>query len=378
MKMRKINILLVACLALSAGVVQASSIGDMIQFKEMQRNVAQRKTPMITINKGVGNENLIIKQVSVGDINNVWCVANDGKDDSVYQLTETGLVRRVDGNFVAVGKEIVSIINDQHQLLELAGGQGSNFVPVAQAPALVYVSRPTERIAWGVNVNGQLVEYDHADKSWDVVKTVAGQPTTGFVSVDVNAEGVVYAVNAQGEQFKFDADRKELTKRAMQIHEEKKRGGKHSKRGKEVAVEQSVAEQTAPVVAEAVAPVVTPVVAEQAASAKKMSKKEKRAAAKAEKKAAKAEKKTAKKAAKQAAQEVAAPEADPVVQTDQQAAEQAADVLRNLIQKSEAADAAQPAAPAKKKKVKKTKKAKQAQAAEQLVADQGELIQAQV
>jgi len=306
MKMRKINILLMACLALSAGAVQSMAAQETVAKPAIAQQVAKMVAPVMTINKGAGNENLVIKQLSVGDINNVWCVANDGKADAVYQLTETGLVRRADGNFVSVGKEVVSVLNDQHQLLHLEGGNGTNFVPVEQAPALVHVSRPIDEIGWGINVNGQLVEYDHDDKSWEVVQTIAGQPATGFVSVDANAEGVVYVVNAQGEMLKFDAARKELTKRAMEIHAADKKAGKHGKHGKKAAAQQpAVAEQIASVAVEAVAPVAAAVVAEQApteqaAPAHKMTKKEKKAAAKAEKKAAK-------KAAKQAAHEPAAP-----------------------------------------------------------------------
>jgi hypothetical protein len=167
-------------------------------------------TPM---GKGAGNDALVVKMVSVADVNNVWCVANNGTKDAVYQQGVNGLEYRIDGSFVAAGKEIVMVIAADQTVSELPGGTGSAWKKV-DGLKLTRVSRPTVEIGMGVLDNGNgnttLFQYDAASGSWGTVNSVAGAAAQGIIDVAVNAENVAVAITNQGVPLVSSADRTEL------------------------------------------------------------------------------------------------------------------------------------------------------------------------
>lgn len=196
---------------------------------------------MVLMNKGDGHDGLVIKSVSVCDQNNVWCVANDGKADAVYQLTSKGLEHRFDGVFVAAGKEIVSAINQQNEVFELVGGVGDEWKKV-DGLKLTKISRPSPNIGWGVFDDGKGVttffSYDEHAKKWNVVKNALGVNAKGVVDCSANAEEVVLILNEKGELLKSDLQRMELNEKVKEAIKRgsKKDGGKvDRKHGKKLA-----------------------------------------------------------------------------------------------------------------------------------------------
>lgn len=197
----------------------------------------------VLVDKGQGNENLIFKQVDVCDQNNIWCVANDGKKDAVYQITKKGPVFKIDGVYVSAGKEIVSVINNKQELYELKGGQGSDWKKV-DGVNLTQVSRPLQEIGWGVlkkeDGSLQLFEYDHGSDKWAPVKSVAAVPVDDIQGVRANAEHIVIALNKDGFLSMRDLDREELHVKVKAAatnkkKEHKKKNKKKDKKDKEVA-----------------------------------------------------------------------------------------------------------------------------------------------
>ena len=174
-------------------------------------------TPM---GKGVGNEALVVKMVSVADVNNVWCVANDGKKDAVYQQGTNGLEYRIDGTFVAAGKEIVMVIAADQTVFELPGGTGGAWKKI-DGLKLTRVSRPTTEIGMGILDNGggntTLFQYDASSGTWLTVNNAAGTIAQGIVDVAVNAENVAVAVTSQGLPLISSAERTELLAMAKAI-----------------------------------------------------------------------------------------------------------------------------------------------------------------
>ncbi|MBM3886999.1 hypothetical protein FJ364_03635, partial [Candidatus Dependentiae bacterium] len=159
MKMRKYSLMLGACFLLGQGMLCAADdvvapssdvVATMSAPKEAEPSdwkpvaAAEGAQPIkaVLMDKGAGNDAIVIKMVSVCDANNVWCVANDGTKDGVYQLTQKGLELKFDGVFVAAGKEIVTAINDQKEVFVLKGGKGSDWEKI-EGLKLSKVSRPT-------------------------------------------------------------------------------------------------------------------------------------------------------------------------------------------------------------------------------------------
>jgi hypothetical protein len=252
----------------------------------------------VAIKKGEGNDALIIKMVSVADVNNVWCVANDGKKDAVYQLKATGLEHSFDGVFVAAGHEIVMAINEKQELFELPGGLGSDWTKV-EGVHLTSVTRPSKEVGWGIldpeNGDPVMFHYNHDTKKWELVKNLAGGPAAGIVDVVANAEDAALAVTDRGELVRFDFGRKELAQRAKALADKKgKKLMPAVKKSSAKAVEvPAVIKALADKVEAKAASVTTPQAEEKKVvrAAKKKAKAEKKAA-----KVAKKEKKTAQKA----------------------------------------------------------------------------------
>lgn len=266
MNMRKYSLLLGACLLLGKGVfaddapiatpvppagtvvdvkttaVEASAAAAVMEAKPAEWapvEPAKDAKPItaVLMNKGAGNDALVIKSVSVCDANNVWCVANDGTKDGVYQLTAKGLERKFDGVFVSAGKEIVTAINDQKEVFVLKGGKGSDWTKI-EGLKLSRVSRPSEKSGWGLLEGDKGVfsvfQYKQEDDRWVAVKNLAGADAKGIIDVEVNAEDIALMLTDKGEILKRDLEREELHEKAKAIavemkKEEKKDGGKAKK-----------------------------------------------------------------------------------------------------------------------------------------------------
>lgn len=186
----------------------------------------------VPMDKGTGNDGLIIKMVSVCDQNNIWCVANDGKKDAVYQLRSKGLVHSFDGVYVSAGKGIVTAINDKHEVFELKGGTGDAWEKV-EGLKLSKVSRPSPNEAWGLLETGKgafaVFMYDEDSKKWVKVKNIQGQDAKGITDLSVNAEGIVLALTDKNELLMRDLDRENLYEQAKAVMKEPKKGKKDKK-----------------------------------------------------------------------------------------------------------------------------------------------------
>lgn len=186
-------------------------------WQPTEPSVDVKPVGMVLMNKGAGHDDLVIKSVSVCDQNNVWCVANDGKADAVYQLTAKGLEHKFDGVFVSAGKGIVSAINEQHEVFELAVGVGDKWKKIENLK-LTKISRPNFHTGWGIFDDGKGVttffSYDEHTKKWNVVKNALGMPAKGVVDCSANAEDAVLVLNDKGELLKSDLQRMELHEKA--------------------------------------------------------------------------------------------------------------------------------------------------------------------
>jgi hypothetical protein len=195
-----------------------------------------KPTTALLMNKGAGNDALIIKSVSVCDANNVWCVANDGSKDGIYQLTAKGLERKFDGVFVSAGKEIVTVINDAKEVFVLKGGTGSDWTKI-EGLKLSRVSRPSEKVGWGLleTATGvfSVFQYKDEDDRWVAVKNLTGADAKGIVAVEVNAEEIALMLTDKGEILKRDLEREELHEKAKVIAVEMKKEAAEKKAGKD-------------------------------------------------------------------------------------------------------------------------------------------------
>ena len=192
---------------------------------------------MLLLSKGDGHDDWVIKMVSVCDQNNIWCVANDGTKDAVYQLTSKGLEHRFDGVYVAAGKGIVTAINAQREVFELDGGTGTAWKKI-DGLKLTKISRPNHDVGWGLLEEGKGVasffSYDHDAQKWHIVKNSSGQPAKGIVDCSANAEDVTLALNDKGELLKSDLQRMQLYEKAKKVMDAPPKKG-HQKGGKEAA-----------------------------------------------------------------------------------------------------------------------------------------------
>lgn len=183
----------------------------------------------VLMSKGAANDNLVIKMVSVCDQNNVWCVANDGTKDAIYQLTSKGLEHTFDGVYVASGKGIVAAINDKQEVFELEGGKGTAWKKV-EGLKLTKISRPNTHVGWGLLETGKgkisCFMFDEDEEKWMPVKNAAGQEAQGIVDLAANAEDIVLALTDKGELLKRDLQREQMFEKAKKVMEEKKKGGK--------------------------------------------------------------------------------------------------------------------------------------------------------
>lgn len=213
---------------------------------------------MLLLNKGAGHDDWIIKTVSVCDQNNIWCVANDGAKDAIYQLTSKGLEHRFDGVFVAAGKGIVAAINAQQEVFELEGGMGTTWKKV-EGLKLTKIARPNHHVGWGLLDDGKgaasFFSYDEDTQKWNIVKNAQGQPAKGVMDCSANAEDVVLALNNKGELLKSDLQRMQLYEKAKAVMNSpkkaphkggkgavKKGGGKQqADQGKQPATKRAVA-----------------------------------------------------------------------------------------------------------------------------------------
>ena len=194
-----------------------------------------KPTTAMLMNKGAGNEALVIKSVSACDANNVWCVVNDGTKDGVYQLTAKGLEYKFDGVFVSAGKEIVTAINAAKEVFVLKGGTGTDWKKI-EGLKLSRVSRPSEKAGWGL-LEGDagvfsVFQYKHENDRWVGVKNLAGADAKGIVAVEVNAEEIALMLTDKGEILKRDLEREELHEKAKVIAVEMKKEAAEIKAGK--------------------------------------------------------------------------------------------------------------------------------------------------
>jgi hypothetical protein len=255
---------------------------------------AAGEKPVIALefNKGPGNEALVIKQVSICDQNNIWCVANNGVKDAVYQLTETGLIYRYDGIYVSAGREIVSVINPNNEVYELRGLGDTTWEKV-EGLTLKQISRPSVDVGWGLAEKTpgvlSLLMYDKEEKTWNVVENSEGFPAKDMVSVVANAEDVAMIMTNKNEVLMRDLNRVDLVEKAKDVMKAVKKagGGKKKLKKGQVVVADEMHQEAALAVAAAAAGV--PEVA-VAAKKHKNKKNKKAAGAKKNKKAAGAKK----------------------------------------------------------------------------------------
>lgn len=183
------------------------------EWKPSMPDPQQKPKLAVLMNKGVGNDNLLIKQVSVADQNNVWCIAHNGVKDSVYQVTPKGLVYQFDGVWISAGLEIVTAITANNEVFELEFGPDAAWKKI-DGLLLSHVSRPSKNVGWGVlyqdSMISKLFRYDLDKKRWISVKNVLGNDVDITKDVQVNAENIALVLTNQNELLKRDLEREEL------------------------------------------------------------------------------------------------------------------------------------------------------------------------
>ena len=189
----------------------------------------------VLMDKGAGNDKLMVKMASASDQNNVWCVANDGSKDAVYQPTSRGLVKKFDGVFVAAGKEIVTAINDKQEVFELEGGTGDDWKKI-EGLKLSRVSRPNHKVGWGLLETGKgafaSYMYDDEENQWLPVKNLQGLDAKGIIDFSANEEEAILALTDDGELLKRDVTRVQMHEKVKAVIEKDKKEGKKAKKDK--------------------------------------------------------------------------------------------------------------------------------------------------
>ena len=179
-----------------------------------------------------GNEHkdLKIRQISVGNTNQVWAV---GEDNKVYQATLKGWKHCGDDRkMVACGcDETVMTINDKGEVFKYKEEKEWEQIPGLKLDQIAVASRD---IMWGIS-QGELLRHVDYGK-WEPVKNVMNQQVKNIVFVGVNDEDIVFAINDKGEVLLSTTNQREKVEQTSEarkkLEEEDKKDKKSDKKDK--------------------------------------------------------------------------------------------------------------------------------------------------
>ncbi len=165
---------------------------------------------------------LQFKKISVGTKNHVWGVSTD---DVIYKLLGSRWIEKGEGIDVAVGRDgTVISIDAEYNVFKFERGEWEPFAGVK----LTQVSVGGDGLMWGTYKQGEeFYSYRFVNGVWQPVQNQKGEAGSGFKHVSVNAQGIVFAIDDEGNIHRRDIDR---VKKARKRRRRKKRKKKRKRR----------------------------------------------------------------------------------------------------------------------------------------------------